>query len=107
MIHVTDEEETEEPDGPMSTEESFDSHLDSLSLPQHEERVSLLTVDTADLDGVCTKSGEVEVDKMIEEETSKTGRVGEMHNPLMSSITLQILLSYCHTLLIAKMGRIS
>lgn len=53
--------------------ERLDSHLD-IPLRKRADSISVITVDTADLDCQFTRPDQ-EGDKMIEEERSKTGKV--------------------------------
>ena len=53
--------------------ERLDSHLD-IRLRKRADSISVITVDTADLDCQFTRPDQ-EGDKMIEEERSKTGKV--------------------------------
>ena len=65
-------------DGHLTTAHSFermDSHLDVTLGPKRADSMSVITVDTADLDGQLTRPDEDQMDRMIEEETSQTGRV--------------------------------
>ena len=55
--------------------ERLDSHLDVPFTRKRADSMSVITVDTADLDCQFTRPDEEEIDRMIEEETSKTGRV--------------------------------
>ena len=65
-------------DGYLSTAHSFerlDSHLDVQLGRKRADSMSVITVDTADLDGQLTRPDQDQMDRMIEEETSQTGRV--------------------------------
>lgn len=53
------------------------SHIDvpQNNLRKRADSLSVITVDTADLDCQLTRPDQEQIDKMIEEEKSKTGRV--------------------------------
>lgn len=54
--------------------ERLDSHSDVQRL-KRAESMSVITVDTADLDCQFTRPDQEQADRMIEEEKSQTGRV--------------------------------
>lgn len=58
------------------------SHIDvpQNNLRKRADSLSVITVDTADLDCQLTRPDQEQIDKMIEEEKSKTGRVC-IHRP--------------------------
>ena len=55
--------------------ERLDSHLNVPHTRKRADSLSVITVDTADLDCQLTRPDQEQMDKMIEEEKSKTGRV--------------------------------
>lgn len=70
-------EDVEEVDGQFSSRlslERLDSHSDVQRL-KRAESMSVITVDTADLDCQFTRPDQEQADRMIEEEKSQTGRV--------------------------------
>ena len=82
IAETPDLEIVEETDGlhlgmGQSLERLDSSHID---VPQNNpmkraDSLSVITVDTADLDCQLTRPDQEQIDKMIEEEKSKTGRV--------------------------------
>ena len=75
-------ENLEETDGHLSAGhslEQLDSHLDVPPARRRADSLSVVTVDTADLDCQFTRPDQEQMDKMIEEETSKTGRVSHQY----------------------------
>ena len=76
--------------------ERLDSHLD-IPLRKRADSISVITVDTADLDCQFTRPDQ-EGDKMIEEEKSKTGKVqcNTALQPLYSSEALEPSLAHSY-----------
>ena len=73
-------EDIDDIDGRLSSRHSLerlDSHASHLDAPrrQRADSLSVVTVDTADLDCQFTRPDQEQADKMIEQEKSQTGRV--------------------------------
>ena len=72
---MTNAEETEGPLSPGFSLEKLDHNRTSLLM--RADSLSVYTVETAEVEGLLMRSDEEEV-AMIEEETSKSGRVSRM-----------------------------
>lgn len=55
--------------------EKLEAHSEVLFNRKRADSLSLYTIDTAELEGLLTRPDEEVVDRMIDEETSKSGRV--------------------------------
>ncbi|XP_029207815.1 multidrug resistance-associated protein 1-like [Acropora millepora] len=70
--------ETDAEEGNLSpgfSMEKLETHSEVLFTRKRADSLSLYTIDTAELEGLLTRPDEEVVDRMIDEETSKSGRV--------------------------------